>query len=113
MRILTIIIERQGFAVTQAESGDAAINILELGGKFNTIITDESMPGHVQGQDLIEYIKGNSPNTPVILMSGLAMSTKYEDRDNVGRVVSTMKPVRSNELLQILANVLELKEIPG
>lgn len=59
-----------GYDVTEAESGDAALKIIEGGDEFEVLITDIVMPGKLQGPQLAHAVRESRPNLPVIFISG-------------------------------------------
>jgi two-component system, cell cycle sensor histidine kinase and response regulator CckA len=62
----------KGYTVLEAESGDAALQIIkEKGDTIDVIVTDVIMPG-MNGPVMIEQIAKEHPNIKVIFMSGYA-----------------------------------------
>src|SRR5260370_22451178 len=76
-----LILERQGYEVVTASSGEQALEALS-GRRFDLILTDQMMPGMV-GTELTKRIKSSIPNLPVVLISGvneLPADVSYADR---------------------------------
>lgn len=68
--LLRRILERGGYQIVMAETGDAALEIL-AGASFDLILLDVIMPGK-SGYDVLERIKSSGDtNAPVIMMSAL------------------------------------------
>ena len=67
----TAMLEDLGHTVVEASSGDRALDILTSQVAVDLVITDHAMP-HMTGLQLIEEIKDNWPNLPVILATGFA-----------------------------------------
>ena len=65
---IAIALERIGFQVQTAENGYEGFNVF-LKGRWDLVITDFQMPV-MNGFALINKIKAQSPETPVILISG-------------------------------------------
>jgi PAS domain S-box-containing protein len=64
------MLERLGYKVTTASSGNAALELIRSRAQiFDCIITDFTMPG-ISGTALARECRTLIPNTPIILMSG-------------------------------------------
>ena len=65
--VLSIMLKRAGYVVTEASDGEEAIGHL---GKeiFDLVITDLRMPGP-SGLDLLEAVRGLAPDVPVIRLT--------------------------------------------
>ncbi len=64
---LELILSAEGYSVLTAESGEAALALLERT-EIDAVVTDLRMPG-IDGFDLIPQISRQLPGVPVILMS--------------------------------------------
>ncbi len=62
-------LERRGFVVKTAETGDQALTILK-DQKFDFLLTDIMMPGSVDGVGLVEEAKHICPAMDVVIMTG-------------------------------------------
>jgi CheY-like chemotaxis protein len=64
---------------------------------------------HVDGRQVAERIKGNSPRTPVILLTGWGamLDEKQANQSHIDAVVS--KPPRLTELNETLLRVTSIK----
>ncbi len=65
------MLEDLGHAVTQASSGQGALDLLHCGTPVDIVITDHAMPG-MTGSELARQIKQIWPTLPVILATGYA-----------------------------------------
>ena len=94
-----------GYAVTKAGSGNEALTLLGQR-DFDVVVTDVLMPGG-GGLDLLQAIKTQRPNQPVIVMTG------YAGRDTVLQALKAdaddfiTKPVDLLQLQATVARVLE------
>lgn len=61
-------LEKLGFDVHAAESGDQAILLLDRH-IYDFVLTDINMPGSVDGPKLVEEIKHRSSSTDVVIMT--------------------------------------------
>jgi CheY-like chemotaxis protein len=102
-----------GHEVIAADGGEAGINTfleaLQRGETFAAVITDLGMP-YVDGRRVAAAVKGASPSTPVILLTGWGQQLIAENEVplHVDRVLN--KPPRLRELRVALA---ELSEVAG
>jgi CheY-like chemotaxis protein len=73
------MLEDLGHTVIEVPSAEAALDILEAGGKVDLVITDHAMPG-MTGAELARRIRDAWPGLPVILASGYADLPDGEER---------------------------------
>ena len=59
-----------GFNPLTAESGDAAIRILEQEVSIDLVFSDVRMPGTLDGFGLARWVRDHRPGLPVLLASG-------------------------------------------
>ncbi len=64
-----LILQKQGYDVITAASGEEALMFLERGG-IHLVLTDQLMPG-MTGTELTKLVKSTRPAMPVILISGV------------------------------------------
>ena len=66
-----------GYSVVEAESGDAAVILLERNGAgIDLVITDIVMPGRIDGYALARLVLQRWPNKKVLLMSGFSATAE-------------------------------------
>ncbi len=63
------ILEDEGFAVAEAESGEAGLEALEGGEPFDLMFLDIWLPG-LDGMAVLERVKDSRPDLPVVMISG-------------------------------------------
>ena len=63
------ILQKQGYQVITATSGEEALVLLERGG-IRLVLTDQMMPG-MTGTELTKLVKSTRPGMPVVLISGV------------------------------------------
>jgi len=104
------ILECEGHQIQTADSGQAGLAAFRAATKedkpFDVVITDLGMP-HLDGRQLAQIIKKESPSTPIIMMTGWGTLMKGEGRlpPHVDGVLN--KPPRINELQEILRKVIQ------
>ncbi len=64
----------EGFDVVEAADGDEAADLLRSQSPFDLVLTDLQLPGRLHGADIARLARAQAPQTPVIFMSGRAMS---------------------------------------
>lgn len=109
LSVLVTTLERAGFTVASAPSGDEALVLFETCPEFDLLLTDIVMPGRLQGTDLAQELRSRAPDLPVVFLSGYAKET-------MGRVpgfrpedIRLTKPVRRAELLEAIRKSLSAR----
>ncbi len=70
-RLAERALRRRGFAVRAADSAEAALALLEDGGRPDLVVSDVMMPG-MDGPALLAILRRRWPDLPAILVSGYA-----------------------------------------
>jgi CheY-like chemotaxis protein len=65
------MLENLGFAVTEAESGDHALQLLRDGAAVDLLLADFAMPG-MNGGELARAVRVRRPQLPVVFVTGYA-----------------------------------------
>ena len=106
--LLKELLEYSKHLVETADGGQAGLDRFEAarsqGKPFDVVITDLGMP-YVDGRQVAERIKGNSPKTPVILLTG--WGAMLDEKEGVMAHVNAVlsKPPRVTELNETVARV--------
>ncbi len=103
-KLMKEFVEALGYKTFEAESGEAALDILKRQ-PIDVVITDIMMPG-LDGLDLTERIKENY-DTEVIVMTGFSGDYSYEQVITKGASDFIFKPVRFDEFRLRLQRVLK------
>lgn len=100
------ILEKAGYAVETATSGDAALKKLATL-KPNILITDLNMPG-MDGITLIKEVKKNPSFRfmPALMMTTESQQEKRTEARSVGATGWLVKPVKPEDLLEVLKKLL-------
>lgn len=80
----------EGFQVLEAETGDAALPILQSYQEISLLLTDIQLPGTINGRTLALKARENLPNLPIIFMTGGAGTD--EGMDGSAQDVFISKP---------------------
>ena len=97
-------LEKSGFAVTRANSGDEALAHFSNGQRFDALVTDYAMPG-LNGADLIAEAQFVQPGLKALLITGYAGVT-YADTLPEGTPL-LYKPFQRADLLATLALLIQ------
>jgi signal transduction histidine kinase/ActR/RegA family two-component response regulator len=112
LQTLRNILENDGHAVTVATGGAEGIAAfraaMEAGRSIAAVITDLGMP-NVDGRKVAAAIKAESPDTPIVLLTGWGQRLIDDDDApaHVDRVLS--KPPKLRDLRQALVDVTQSK----
>ena len=90
-------LQAHGYKVTEAGTTDAAFGSIQ---HADIIITGLLVPGVVRPVQLIEHIKRETPNKPVIVVTACNDLTMHLDARNAGADAVLLKPCLPNKLLK-------------
>jgi CheY-like chemotaxis protein len=111
LRMVTAIIETEGYQVVAVADGEQALSALQQDGNFNAAIFDMMMP-HLQGLDLIRYMKADERlrRIPVGLITAERDPKIWDDSLAAGASVFLPKPFTPPQvqmMLRMLASKAE------
>ena len=98
-----------GYGVFFAVNGEDAISKLQSE-KADLIITDMKMP-KVDGMDLLKYVKENSPESEVIIITGYATVENALEAMHRGAYDFVQKPFNIDELAELAGKAMEKTEL--
>ena len=107
--LLEIVFKRDGYQVTTASSGRAAMALI-LKESFDLIISDIKMPG-MDGVETLVEMKKKKPQLPVVMLTGHATVASGIQGLKQGAFAYVMKPVALDELLDKLQKAFERKPV--
>ena len=112
LRLVTAIVEKEGYAVVPARDGREAYKLLQSEGDFAACVFDVMMP-HIQGPELVRYMKTEKRlmKIPVMMMTAEQNPKLSSDSFAAGAVVFLPKPFTTSQL-QIMLRMLIGKEKP-
>ena len=105
-RIITLRLEAEGFAVTEAESGEDALNKLKAA-RPHFVLADLRMPG-INGIELLRQIQQRRPGLPVVILTAHGDIPDAVEATQAGAVDFLTKPVDKERLLECIA-----RHLPG
>ena len=98
--MLSEVLADEGFEIVEAETGDAALALLDTG--IALLITDVQLPGSLDGQALVAAARLQRPELPVIYTSGRLVGTSAQDT----RMMAVSKPYQSSEICAAVRRML-------
>jgi DNA-binding NtrC family response regulator len=102
-------LERKGFHLQTATSGEAALALFR-NGCFDLVITDLAMDG-ISGLEVLKEIKEINSETGVFILTGQGDMTRAIEALRLGAADFLLKPCDADELIMRLERVLEKQEI--
>src|SRR5437588_9538533 len=100
---------RLGHEVTVCPDGRAALKVLEKN-TFDAAILDLRMPG-MTGIEVLEHLKGVSPDTEAIVMTGHASTDTAIQAMRLGAFDYITKPCKLAEIEAVLSKVAEKRAL--
>lgn len=106
LRLVTAIVEKEGFEVVTARDGREAYKLLQAEGDFLAAVFDVVMP-HIQGPELVRYMRTERRlmKIPVMMMTAEQNPKLSSDSFAAGAVVFLPKPFTTSQL-QIMLRML-------
>jgi DNA-binding NtrC family response regulator len=98
-RNIATFLERAGYQVAQADTGEDALRLLQTSGNFDVVVSDLRMPGMINGLDLLSFQSRIAPRTGSILMTAFG-SDQIRDQTKELGASYIEKPIKLNSLLQ-------------
>ena len=106
LRLVTAIVEKEGYEVVPARDGREAYKLLQSGNDFAACVFDVVMP-HIQGPELVRYMKTEKKlmKIPVMMMTAEQNPKLSSDSFAAGAVVFLPKPFTTSQL-QVMLRML-------
>ncbi len=98
--LLQKILEKEGYRVLLASSGEEAIRAFKSE-QIDLVVTDVKMPG-MDGFDLLRTIKTDYPGTGVIVMTAFGDAYTVRDALLLGADEYITKPFKSFEIVMVI-----------
>ncbi|MCC7253857.1 ATP-binding protein [Hyphomicrobium sp.] len=96
-------VEGLGYVAVEAESGAAAIRMLEAGEDVQIVLSDIVMAGGISGYDVAHWVSEHAPHVKVLLTTGYAAE---EARPDAADIAILRKPYKRAELAVALRDAL-------
>jgi DNA-binding NtrC family response regulator len=105
------VFELEGFEVMLVSSADKALKAIK-NDNFALLLIDVKMPKH-DGMYLIEKVKEQWPNIPIIVMSGYYTTETIKKALEMGAANFIAKPFEPDELVKTVRKIIEKEEHHG
>jgi DNA-binding NtrC family response regulator len=102
--VLSAELDGEGYQVSSAADGQAAINIL-MTNEFDLILLDIKMP-NVDGFEVLKFVKDRWPKTKVVMLTGFADLKNAIESKKLGAEDFVSKPYDLVDLLTTVERVL-------
>jgi len=107
--ILQIFLKNEGYGVSVASNGEAAIEDIKKD-IFDLIITDMNMP-KASGLDLLKSAKQISPDTIVVIITAFGSTDSAVEAMKLGAYDYVQKPFQMDEIKLVVKNALEKQRL--
>lgn len=111
-RLIQAVLEREGFAVAHAESGDEAIKRLTTGGAADVILLDMVMPG-ISGMDALKEMRARGYSQPVIVCTANGGIDTVVQAMQAGAMDFFVKPLSPERIIVSIRNALSMGDLKG
>lgn len=103
LRLVKVIVEKEGFTVVSARDGKEAYKLLQTGENFTAAIFDVVMP-YIQGTELVRYMQSEKRllKIPVIMMTAEQNPRLSSESFSAGAVAFLPKPFTTSQLQTML-----------
>jgi len=111
-RLIQAVLEREGFLVAHAESGDEAIKRLSAGGAADVVLLDLVMPG-ISGQETLAEMRARGFNQPVIVVTATGGIDTVVQAMQAGAIDFFVKPAAPERIIVSIRNALSMGALRG
>lgn len=96
-KLITVVLEKEGFVVFNAKDGQEALNVLDKE-TIDLIIVDIMMP-NVSGYEFTETVRLSNQKTPILMMSAKQLAEDRKKGFMAGIDDFMVKPIDTEELV--------------
>ncbi len=111
-RLIQAVLERDGFAVSHAESGDAAMGHLTSGAPTDVVLLDLVMPG-LNGHDTLKEMRSRGFLQPVIVLTASGGVDTVVKAMQAGATDFFIKPASPERITVSIRNALSMGDLKG
>lgn len=106
LSILVKTLEKAGYRVTSAKTGDEALALFKADPRFDLLLTDIMMPGTLKGRALSRAVRETVPDLPVVFMSGYENEATDQNNEPYSDDIRLTKPVSRVDMLTAIMTSL-------
>jgi DNA-binding NtrC family response regulator len=107
--ILSTLLEREGYAVRLASSGQEGLDLARAL-PFDAVIVDVMMPG-IDGLQVLDELKRHDEELPVVMITAYASMESAISAMKRGAFDYITKPFKNDEVLVVLQNAIERRRL--
>ena len=111
-RLIQAVLERDGFAVAHAQSGDEAMQHLTSGAMVDVVLLDLVMPG-ISGQDSLIEMRARGFHQPVIVLTSTGGIDTVVKAMQAGACDFFVKPASPERITVSIRNALSMGALKG
>jgi DNA-binding NtrC family response regulator len=111
-RLIQAVLEREGFSVSHAENGDAAMAHLASGAPVDVVLLDLVMPG-LSGQDTLKEMRARGFAQPVIVLTASGGVDTVVKAMQAGATDFFIKPASPERITVSIRNALSMGALKG
>jgi len=111
-RLIQAVLERDGFAVSHAQSGDEAMQHLTSGAMVDVVLLDLVMPG-ISGQDSLIEMRARGFHQPVIVLTSTGGIDTVVKAMQAGACDFFVKPASPERITISIRNALSMGALKG
>ncbi len=114
LRLVKIIIEKEGYKVVSARDGKEAYKLLQSGEPFVAAVFDVVMP-YIQGTELVRYMQSEKRlmKIPVIMMTAEQNPRLSSESFSAGAVAFLPKPFTTVQLQTMIRMFIQKGQTPN
>ena len=114
LRLVKIIIEKEGYTVISARDGKEAYKLLQSGEPFVAAVFDVVMP-YIQGTELVRYMQSEKRlmKIPVIMMTAEQNPRLSSESFSAGAVAFLPKPFTTAQLQTMVRMFIQRGQTPS
>jgi DNA-binding NtrC family response regulator len=103
--VLRDFLQREGHRVVEADTGEAAVSVIELE-SIDVVILDKEMPG-MNGMEVLAFLHRRFPLTPVILITAFGGPHVAAQSFQRGAVEYLEKPFRMSNVVDRVQKLID------
>jgi DNA-binding NtrC family response regulator len=109
-RLMQAVLEREGFAVAQADSGDAALDRIAGGLMPDVMILDLVMP-HMSGVEVLKTLRSQGFGAPVVVLTATGGVDTVVQAMQAGANDFFIKPASPERIIVSIRNALQMGQL--
>ncbi len=111
-RLMQAVVEKNGYAAAQAQSGEEALDMLAAGSPADVLLLDLKMPG-MGGMKTLEELRRRGKDLPVIVLTASGSIDTVVKAMRAGAMDFLVKPASPERIAVCIGNALKLRDLQG